>query len=316
MAEGSSGSSAGSASAVAAGLCAFALGTETLGSLVSPSTRCGTASLRPTFGTVPRTGAMALCWSMDKIGPITRHVGDAHAVLSTVTGWDAGDPSCVLPNMDAGRVEAPGARRLRVGVDPSWFADADDGQRAALDATRGIADVVEVTDAVPDDLPLGALSNILLAEAAAAFEMLSLDGRDDDLVWQDDAAWPNTFRAARFITAIDLIQSQRVRRLAMEHMGRTLEDVDALLSPPYAGGLLQVTNYTGHPCATIRAGFSDQPSRDLFDSSANAADAERFRVPNSVVLWGRLFDDARLIGLAARLEGALGVAGERPDGFA
>ena len=298
---------------MAAGLCGFALGTETLGSLVSPSTRCGTASVRPTFGTVPRTGAMALCWSMDKVGPIVRHVADAHPVLAAITGWDAGDPSGVLPNMDAGVVERGGGR-MRVGVDPVWFADADEGQMAALDAVRDIAEVVEVSGVVPDDLPLGALSTILLAEAAAAFEMLSLDGRDDTLAWQEDAAWPNTFRAARFLTAIDLVQAQRVRREAMVRMGAVFEGVDALLSPPYAGGLLQVTNYTGHPCATVRAGFADAPDRTLFDDGASEG-GELSRVPNSVVLWGGLFNDARLIGLAAELEGRLGVADERPGGF-
>ena len=313
--EGSSGSSAGSASAVAAGLCSFALGTETLGSLVSPSTRCGTATLRPTFGTVPRTGAMALVWSMDKIGPIVRHIDDAHAVLSVITGWDPGDPSCVIPNMDAGAV-GDRTGRMRVGVDPAWFEAADSGQRAALDAIRGLADVVDITDAVPSDLPLGSLGNILVAEAASAFEMLTLDGRDDTLSWQDDAAWPNTFRTARFLSAIDMIQADRVRRQAMQHMGETFTRVDALLSPPFAGGLLQVTNYTGHPCATIRAGFSDQPDRTLFGNATDDTIAQTARVPNSVVLWGALFDDARLIALAGELERALGVASERPAAFA
>ena len=308
--EGSSGSSAGSASAVAAGLCSFALGTETLGSLVSPSTRCGTATLRPTFGLVPRTGAMALCWSMDKIGPITRHLGDAQLIMPTLTGMDTGDPGS-LGTLYPPRMSKP---RLTVGYDPAWFTDADAGQQAALKALRDIADVVEIDNAVPADLPLGSLSNILLAEAAAAFEMLTLDGRDDTLAWQDDAAWPNTFRAARFITAIDLIQSDRIRRLAMQRMHATFTRVDALVSPPFAGGLLSVTNYTGHPCVTLRAGFSEQPTRTLFDDSADESE-ERYRVPNSICLWGGLFRDVDLVRLGAELERALGVAEERPAGF-
>ena len=309
-AEGSSGSSAGSASAVAAGLCAFALGTETLGSLVSPSTRCGTATLRPTFGMVPRTGAMALCWSMDKIGPIVRSAGDANLIMPTLTGTDAGDPSSL------GGVYPPfvgSTGRKRVGYDPAWFEGADNAQLAGLEAMRGIANVVEVSDTLPD-IPMGALSYILLAEAAAAFEMLTLDGRDDLLKWQDDAAWPNTFRGARFISGIDLVQAQRIRRLAMEHMHGVFEAVDALISPPFAGGLLQVTNYTGQPCVTVRAGFMDSASRSLFGDSAEG-DAETFRVPTSLCLWGGLFRDADIVELGAQLENALEVAAERPAGF-
>ena len=308
--EGSSGSSAGSASAVAAGLCAFALGTETLGSLVSPSTRCGTATLRPTFGNVPKSGAMALCWSMDKIGPIVRHAGDAGYIMPTLVGTDPADPSSL-----GTAYGAPTPGRLRVGYEPAWFEGADAAQLAALEALRDIADVVEVEGSVPSDLPLGALSYILLSEAAAAFEMLTLDGRDDTLTWQDDAAWPNTFRGARFISGIDLIQAQRVRRLAMEHMHRTFEGVVALVSPPFAGGLLQVTNYTGQPCTTIRAGFTESPTRTLFgDSDTDGGNA--FRVPTSICLWGGLFRDADLVALSAKLERALGVATERPPGFA
>ena len=309
--EGSSGSSAGSASAVAAGLCAFALGTETLGSLVSPSTRCGTASLRPTFGVVPRTGAMALVWSMDKIGPIVRHMGDAELIMPVLTGTDAQDAGSL------GTVWPPRApkARLRVGYDPAWFADADSGQRAALDALRELADVVEVADVVPTDLPLGSLSYILVSEAAAAFEALTLDGRDDSLSWQDAAAWPNTFRAARFVSAIDLVQASRVRRLAMERMAETFAEVDALVGPPFAGGLLQVTNYTGHPCVVLRSGFSEQPTRTLFGDADVEAGSKRVRVPNSICLWGGLFRDADLVWLGARLSAALGVANERPTGF-
>jgi len=309
--EGSSGSSAGSASAVAAGLCSFALGTETLGSLVSPSTRCGTASLRPTFGMVPKSGAMALCWSMDKIGPITRYADDAQLIMPTLTGMSDSDPSSL------GTVYPPRVPKdtLTVGYDPAWYEGADEGQNAVLAALRKLdnVNVVEVSDTLAD-IPLGSLSNILLAEAAAAFEMLTLDGRDDSLNWQDDVAWPNTFRAARFITAIDLIQSDRIRRLAMEHMHEVFERVDALISPPYAGGLLNITNYTGSPCVTIRSGFSQQPNRTLFDDSAEDA-AETFRVPNSTVIWGGLFRDADIVELAAQLEKALGVANERPEGF-
>lgn len=312
--EGSSGSSAGSCSSVAAGLCSFALGTETLGSIISPSTRCGTAGLRPTFGRVSKAGAMALCWSMDKIGPIIRSAEDAAAVMEVINGYDVQDPSSQKMgfNYNSGK----NLSDLTLGYDPAWFENADEGQKAALEAAKASGIKTKQVSNLLPDLPYGALSNILLAEAAAAFEMLTLDGRDDNLRWQEDNAWPNSFRAARFITAIDLVQTDRIRRLAMEAMHKAFEDVDILISPPFAGGLLQVTNYTGHPAMVLRSGFSDQPARTLFGNEQTDPESAAANVPNSVVLWGPLFEDAHLINLSKAIEARLGEAVKRPSGFA
>lgn len=307
--EGSSGSSAGSCSATAAGLCAFAIGTETLGSIISPSTRCGTTGLRPTFGRVSRHGAMALCWSMDKIGPITRHARDTALVLSTLNGYDARDPGSIDMPLGGGTKKRP-----VIGYDPSWFENASIAQQAALKGARSSgAQVKEIKFELPGDLPLGALNTILFSEAAAAFEHLTLDGRDDDLVWQDDNAWPNSFRAARFISAVDLIQAQRLRRAVMEAMDTIFEDVDMLISPPFAGNLLTITNYTGHPALVMRAGFTARPTRTLFGQSEEGG--EDFDVPDSIVLWGRLFEDITLTQMGHSIESGLKIASWRPDKF-
>lgn len=311
--EGSSGSSAGSCSSVAAGLCAFALGTETLGSIISPSTRCGTVGLRPSFGRVSKAGAMALCWSMDKIGPIIRHVEDAAAIMQLLNGYDVKDPSSLEMGFhyDSGK----NLSDLTLGYDPAWFENADDGQKAALEAAKASGIKIKQISNILPDLPYGALSNILFAEAAAAFERLTLDGRDDMMRWQEDNAWPNSFRAARFISAIDLVQTDRIRRLAMEAMHKAFDGVDILISPPFAGGLLQVTNYTGHPALVMRAGFSRQPARTLFGTSQTDDNSGAARVPNSVVLWGPLFEDGHLIRLGAAMETRLGEAVKRPQKF-
>ena len=312
--EGSSGSSAGSCSTVAAGLCAFALGTETLGSIISPSTRCGTTGLRPTFGRVSRAGAMALCWSMDKIGPIVRSAEDTAPIMAVINGYDAGDVSSIGHGFNYNtRQNLSG---LTLGYDPAWFEAADAGQKAALAAAKdsGVK-IKEVSNILPD-LPYGALGNLLISEAAAAFEMLTLDGRDDTMQWQEDNAWPNSFRAARFVSAIDFVQSDRIRRLAMEAMHRAFEDVDMLISPPFAGGLLQVTNYTGHPALVMRSGFSTQPARTLWGNEQTDPNSASANVPNSIVLWGPLFKDGSLIRLAKVIEARLGEAVKRPDGFA
>lgn len=313
MQEGSSGSSAGSCSTVAAGLCAFALGTETLGSIISPSTRCGTTGLRPTFGRVSRAGAMALCWSMDKIGPIVRSSEDAAAVMSVINGYDVGDASSLPSGFNYNHRQ--NLSGLTLGYDPAWFENADTGQKAALEAAKASGVKIKPLSDILPELPYGALGNLLIAEAAAAFEMLTLDGRDDLMTWQEDNAWPNSFRTARFNSAIDFIQSDRIRRLAMEAMHKVFEEVDMLISPPFAGGLLQVTNYTGHPALVMRSGFSEQPARTLFGNEQVDAESARANVPNSIVLWGPLFEDASLVRLGKDIEAALGEAVKRPSGF-
>jgi len=290
--QGSSGSSAGSASAVAAGCVPFAIGTETLGSIVSPCTRCGTTGLRPTFGRVPRDGCMALCWSWDKIGPITRGVLDTGMVLEAIHGASDGDPSSVSEQFLAPRAAL--TKDVRLGYDPSWF----EGPNAALADTLAAAreaglELVEKKITPPADP--GVLAMSLMAEAAASFEDMTRTNADDQLSWQADEAWPNSFRRTAFLPAIEVVQVERIRRLFMRWMREVLADVDALILPPFAGGLLVVTNATGHPSLCLRAGF-DAPN-----------------APRSITLIGRPFEEQRLIEVGAALERRLAVAEKRPE---
>jgi Asp-tRNA(Asn)/Glu-tRNA(Gln) amidotransferase A subunit family amidase len=308
--EGSSGSSAGPASATAAALCAFSIGTETLGSIVSPSHRCGTTGLRPTFGRVPRTGAMALCWSLDKIGPIVRSTPDAALVLAAINGADAGDAA----SFDApfGADFSRDLSGLRVGYNPAWFEQGEDPDRAALDAARALG--VELVEFDVDDEPWGAMLMQLEAEAAAAFEHLTLEDLDDRLRWQADAAWPNTFRRARFISGVDLVNADRLRRKAMTMMHQRFEGLDAIIGPNFAGAMLLITNYTGHPQLAFRSGFTDQPTRTLFDQPADESGAT-YAVPYATSLWAPLLREDTVLALGAALEQRLGVAGIRPGQF-
>jgi Asp-tRNA(Asn)/Glu-tRNA(Gln) amidotransferase A subunit family amidase len=304
--EGSSGSSAGSASATAAGLIAFGIGTETLGSIVSPSHRCGTTGLRPTFGRTPRSGAMALCWSLDKVGALCRSVLDTALVLSVINGADPSDAA----SLDHGFAYDGGmdVRGMRVGYDPRWYEDTDGYHHVALEAARSLG-VTLIERAVPEQ-PEGALVQALLVEAAAAFEDLTLTNADDTLDWQDDAAWPNTFRAARFISAIDYVQIDRVRRKVMQDMHAAFDGLEAMIGPNYAGGMLTITNFTGHPQLAYRAGFTETAARDLNDAPKQGAALKR--TPAASSLWAPLFEERALIRLGRALERELGVSDERP----
>ena len=315
--EGSSGSSAGSASATAAGLCAFSIGTETLGSITSPCQRCGTTGLRPTFGRVSRAGAMALCPSLDKVGPICRSVEDCGHVLAAING---GDPA------DRGSIDAPfgwdpaaDLSGLRMGYLPEAFGEgATEIDRAALEAARALG--AEIVEARMPDLPYGALMNVVYAEAAAAFEQLTLTDADDTLTWQADGAWPNTFRKARFLSAVDHVQLDRLRYLVMQALDGLFHEVDALIGPFMTGPMLVASNFTGHPCLHLRAGFADLPARGeaslgagrLTTGEARAETAVR-TVPQGVSLWAPLFREDRLMALGLALEARLGVAHRRPE---
>jgi Asp-tRNA(Asn)/Glu-tRNA(Gln) amidotransferase A subunit family amidase len=309
--EGSSGSSAGPSSAIASGCAAFGIGTETLGSIISPSNRCGTTGLRPTFGRVPRTGAMALCWSLDKIGPIARTAEDTLSVLAALNGEDAGDAASL--NYPVGNFGDINPRTIRLGYHPRWFAagSANDVDRAALETARKLGfQLVEVEFAT---LPYRDLGIIVGAEAAAAFQELTLSSKDDLLKWQDDAAWPNSWRRARFIPAIDYINAQRLRRTVMEEMARVMDKVDALIHPNYAASLLMIGNMTGHPALALRAGFLQQPTRTLWQDDAKAKKNNKtYRVPQAISLTGHLFEEAQLVSIGAGLEAAMGVSAERP----
>ena len=318
--EGSSGSSAGSASATAAGLCAFAIGTETLGSITSPCQRCGTTGLRPTFGRVPRGGAMALCWSMDKVGPICRSVTDTAMVLAALNGADPGDRDSI---------EAPFSCDLRAGIDglrvgylPAAFADpaTTATDHATLDAVRALG-LVPIPLELPD-LPYGSLMSILYAEAAAAFEELTLDGRDDTLTWQGADAWPNLFRKARFISAVDHVQADRLRWQVMLALDRLFQTVDVLVGPFNAGPMLVASNFTGHPCLHMRTGFADLPTRAPGSLGAGkvrmpdaVAGGALHRVPQGISIWSGLFNEGAALRLGLALERQLGVVDLRPDGL-
>ena len=310
--EGSSGSSAGSASATAAGLCAFSIGTETLGSIVSPSDRCGTTGLRPTFGRVSRAGAMALCWSLDKIGPICRSVEDTALVLSAINGYDVDDAGSI----DAGFSYVGGRpmNELTVGYDPRWFEGEDvrSTDTAALEALRGIG--TNVIELQLPELPVDSIMPGLFIEAAAAFEDLTLSDRDDELRWQVDRAWPNGMRQARFFSAIDYVQSDRLRRRVMGEMHDFFSQVDVVFGPSFNSPMLRVTNFTGHPCIAMRAGFEDRKSRARFEGPSEEEIPDTMhRIPRSVSLWSRLFNEGAIITVARTLEAELGVAAERPD---
>lgn len=309
--EGSSGSSAGSASATAAGLCSFAIGTETLGSIISPSERCGTVGLRPTFGRVSRAGFMTLCWSLDKVGAICRRVEDTAIVLSAINGYDADDPGAQRVGFAYDGKIDPEA--LTVGYVPDWFENGDGADRAALDALKGLG--VKLKEFPWPSIDFSALEEIITVEAAAAFSDLTLSNRDDELSWQAPEAWPNSWRQARFFPAVDHLQADRLRRRLMQEMATSFDSFDALIGPHYAAGALLATNATGHPQLALRAGFAQTPNRDLFDDPAKAGSGETFRTPRGVSLWANLFQEGKMIALGRVLEETLGAANDRPPGF-
>ena len=313
--EGSGGSSAGPASATAAGLVGFSIGSETEGSIVGPSMRCGVTGLRPTFGRVARTGAMTLSWSMDKLGPITRGVEDTLLVLAAISGPDAGDVSSVPSRLDfEGNRPVSG---LEVGFFPAWMKEATGVDRAALETAKRLG-MVPVEVSLPD-WPYGSLNTILFAEAAAAFEELTLSGGLDQLKMQVPDAWPNTFRQSRFLSAVDYVQADRLRRKVAQEMARIFENVDLLLVPSLRDEILTITNFTGHPSLTLPAGFVeiDQARSDWAPDPARPLPkfSPKRRVPHGVTLIGRLFDEGTIGRAGIALERAFGVRGERPKGF-
>ena len=315
--EGSSGSSAGPGAATAAGLVAFSIGSETGGSIVSPSMRCGITGLRPTYGRVPRTGAMTLCWSLDKLGPMTRGVEDAMLVLQAITGPDAGDTASVPSHLDFDANAS--VKGLRVGYFPAWMKErpAADVDRAALETVKKLG-MVPVEVSIPD-WPYDSLNLILFAEGAAAFEELTLSGGLRELTEQVPDAWPNLFRQARFLSAVDFVQADRMRRKVAEEMARVMAEVDLLLVPSLRDEMLVITNNTGHPSLTLRAGFVEV-SKARSDWAPNPEHplptfSPPRRVPHGVTLIGRLFDEGTLGTAGIAMERAFGVAGERPAGF-
>jgi Asp-tRNA(Asn)/Glu-tRNA(Gln) amidotransferase A subunit family amidase len=315
--EGASGSSAGPGAATAAGLVGFSIGSETGGSIVSPAMRCGVTGLRPTFGRVARSGAMTLCWSLDKLGPMTRGVEDAMLVLAAIHGADPGDLASVDAPL-AFDAHAP-VRGLRIGYFPDWMneAPAIDVDRAAL-ALAVAAGMQAVPVSLPD-WPYQSLNTVLFAEAAAAFEAWAQDGRFDQLTAQVADAWPNLLRQARFLSAVDFVQADRLRRMVALEMARIFSQVDVLLVPSLRDEMLTISNFTGHPSLTLRTGtvgvrqarsdWASDPARPM------PTFASERQVPHGVTLIGRLFDEGTVASVGLALERAAGVVRLRPPGF-
>jgi Asp-tRNA(Asn)/Glu-tRNA(Gln) amidotransferase A subunit family amidase len=281
---GSSGSSAGPAAAVSAGLVPFALGTETLGSIVSPSTVCGTTGLRPTFGRVSRYGAMALSWSMDKVGPICRSAEDCAMVFDAIRGKDIRDKSTIEAPFSYSRTSA--IDTLTIGYLPAMF-DGDYAFKSqdstALEVLRSLGFELRLVD-LPD---YPSLNFLLGVEAAAAFDDLTRSGDDDLLVRQIRNAWPNTFRAARFVPAVEYVQAMRLRTMLIEEMAGLFNDVDVIAHPSWASSMLSITNMTGHPTVVVPNGFRDER-------------------PTSISFTGRLFEEGVVLRLAQMYQDTTG----------
>jgi len=315
--EGSSGSSAGPGAATAAGLVAFAMGSETGGSIIGPSMRCGLTGLRPTYGRVPRTGAMTLCWSLDKLGPMARHVEDAMLVLHAISGPDAGDLASVPSKLDFDADAS--VKGLRVGYFPAWMKEnpATDVDRAAIETVKKVG-MTPVEVSIPD-WPYDSLDLILFAEGAAAFEELTLSGDLNQLKVQVPDAWPNIFRQSRFLSAVDFVQCDRFRRKVAQEMARVFSQVDLLLVPSLRDEMLTITNFTGHPSLTFRAGFIEVSEARSDWAPDPKHPLPKFnpprRVPHGITLIGRLFDEGTIGQAGIVLERAFNVAEERPKGF-
>jgi Asp-tRNA(Asn)/Glu-tRNA(Gln) amidotransferase A subunit family amidase len=305
--QGSSGSSAGSASATAAGCVAFGIGSETLGSISSPSTRCGATGLRPTFGRSPRTGAMALSWSMDKLGPLCRSVEDCAIVLGAIYGPDGHDRTVhdFAFNWDADL----DIHKLRIGFLKDDFEHkaqpdekSDDTARRieakkfdddALDVLRTKLKIELIPVEMPK-LPWGAMRPILMAEAAAAFDDLTRSGRDQLLTAQGKDDWPNSFRAARFIPAIEYVNGNRARMMGLQQMSDIFKKVDVIVAPTFSTQLL-VTNLTGHPAVILPSGFREKDG-----------------TPVSLTFLGNLFGEASLLAVARAWEQATDFHNQHP----
>ncbi len=292
--EGSSGSSAGSCAATSAGLVPFAIGTETYGSIVSPCDRCGVTGLRPTYGRVPRTGAMTLSWTMDKIGPIARNVEDCAIVFNAIYGSDNQDQSIVdLPFNYDGEVNW---KKLRIGFLQSDF-DKEKGPRkenddATLAQLRKLG--AQLSPVKFPDYPLRGISFVLSTEAAASFDELTRSGRDDLLKQQDADAWPDTFRERRFVPAVEYLQAQRLRYLLIQDTAKVFDQVDVILAPSLAGSSLLLCNLTGHPCVVVPNGFSPAGT------------------PTSVCFLGKLFGEAELLAVAKACQDSTGFNRKHP----
>jgi len=283
---GSSGSSAGPASATAAGLVGFSIGTETLGSIISPSSRCGVAGLRPTYGRVSRYGAMGLSWTMDKIGPLCRGVEDCAAALNGIYGPDGRD--LTVGDVPFNWEPARPIGKMRIGYLKTEFDQQQDPERKAI--YQQALDALKATGAnlQPIEMPkfsVAALRIILVAEAATAFDDITRDGRVNQLSGQEPGDWPNTFRSSRFIPAVEYIRAQRARRLLMQEMDELMSKWDVFVSPAPGSLSLLITNLTGHPAVAVPCGFPKG-------------------LPQSIMFTGGLYDEGAPLRVALAYERA------------
>jgi Asp-tRNA(Asn)/Glu-tRNA(Gln) amidotransferase A subunit family amidase len=344
--QGSSGSSAGPASATSAGCVAFSIGSETLGSISSPSTRCGCTGLRPSFGLVPRTGAMALSWSMDKLGPICRAVEDCALVLDAIQGRDGIDRTVQSAafNWDANldwrklrvgylktaferKPETPEAAKEEPPATPEEQKKRDEQKkrgeamraRAEYDRKYNDAALAKLREMgvnlVPVDMPkfpYDAMRTMLTAESAAAFDELTRTGKDKLLTSQKDRDWPNTFRSARFIPAVEYIQAARARRLAMNAVAKVFNDFDVIVAPT-SGEQLVITNLTGHPAVILPNGFrgNDAP-KYLSNDPSDFQNAGGPGTPTSLTFLGKLYGEAELLAFARAYQEATGFHLQHP----
>jgi Asp-tRNA(Asn)/Glu-tRNA(Gln) amidotransferase A subunit family amidase len=293
---GSSGSSAGSAASVSAGLVPFAIGTETYGSIVSPSTVCGTSGLRPTYGRVSRNGAMALSWSMDKIGPICRSVEDLAIVINSIIGVDGADQTLYdAPFNYQPSIELKG---LKIGYLKNDFDKQYDFHK---NDSLTLVKLKELgAELIPIELPafpVNDLAIMLSAEAGAAFDELTRSNKDDLLVRQIKNAWPNSFRASRFIPAVEYINASRIRTMLIQEMQKLMSTIDLYVAPSREGDNNLLTNLTGHPCVVLPNGFSDKGT------------------PTSITFIGRLFDEGRLIAFAKLYQDSTDFHKQHPEMF-
>lgn len=296
--QGSSGSSAGSAASVVAGLLPFTIGTETLGSIVSPSTRCGATGLRPTFGSVSRSGAMVLCWSLDKVGPICRSAEDAAIVFNYIKGTDGKDAGSVnKPFNYTGKVDF---KKLKIAYAENYFKrlqpDAPEWQ--VLEVYRSLGAEIKAVE-FPDSsvYPVNLISLILNAESAAAFDELTRTNRDDLIERQDKGFWPNSFRSARLIPAVEYINANRYRYILCKEINDFMKNYDVVISPSFGGRQLSITNLTGHPVVCMPIGF-------------NASGT-----PISITLIGNLYDEATILAAAKAFQDQTSFNKKHPEKF-
>lgn len=295
--QGSSGSSAGSASATVAGLVGFSIGTETYGSIVSPSTRCGASGLRPTFGRVSRAGAMALSWTMDKIGPICRTAKGSAMVFDAIQGPDKKD--LTVRDLPFNYNAESDVTQLKVGYLKERFQKdyrSHHNDSLALESLRKMGMQLHPVS-MPDSIPVSPLLIILEAEAATAFDQLTRSGRDSLLVAQHRHAWPNIFRKSRFIPAVEYLQANRLRTILSQQINRLFVDYDVIVAPSFGGNQLLATNLTGHPCVVVPNGFDDEGH------------------PTSISFLGNLYEEGRILELAGAFQENTGWEEKKPEFF-